>query len=170
MCKHFLGFLAVLSLAMLMAMPPAVASGPFDDCTCVTSYDKNGSKIGYVINAKGNVIATNSAGPAAVAAGAQLSLPSRIMTGPDSAAAISVGRTCKLDIAANKDVEIDAVEAKLCVKIADSGQAAIVTPAADLPPLTVPPTNYVPIIVGLGAVGGIAALVILTNDNNGVSK
>ena len=158
MCKHFLGFLAGLSLAMLMAMPPVVA-GPFDDCTCVTSYDKNGNKIGYVINAKGNVIATNSAGPAAVAAGAQLSLPSRIMTGPDSAAAISVGRTCKLDIAANKDVEIDAVEDKLCVKIADSGQAGVVTQA-----------GYVPIIVGLGAVGGIAALVILTNDNNGVSK
>ena len=95
-------------------------------------------------------------------AGAVIPAGARIMTGSQSSASLSVGADCALDMPANATVRIDPTQGGMCVSL-EAPQAAL-TPASTGPDLT-------PVLLGGGAVGGAAALILgLQDDDNSVSR
>ncbi|MBZ9681443.1 MULTISPECIES: hypothetical protein [unclassified Mesorhizobium] len=86
----------------------------------------------------------------------------RIMTGAQASASLVVGTNCGFDVPANVTVQIDAVEGGMCVSF-DAPQAAVV-PAGSEP-------GVLPVLLGAGAIGGGAALLLgLQDDDDAVSR
>lgn len=131
-------------------------------CSCLVPAAETGSIIGQLTRVQGNVQMSQAAGYADVRAGAVIPAGARIMTGSQSSASLSVGADCALDMPANATVRIDPTQGGMCVSL-EAPQAAL-TPASTGPDLT-------PVLLGGGAVGGAAALILgLQDDDNSVSR
>jgi hypothetical protein len=124
---------------------------------------ETGSIIGQLTKVQGNVQMSQAAGYTGVASGAVIPAGARIMTGSQSSASLSIGANCALDMPANATVRIDPTQGGMCVSL-EAPQAALEPPVSTGPALT-------PVLLGGGAVGGAAALILgLQDDDNSVSR
>lgn len=131
-------------------------------CSCLVPAADAGTVIGEVTRVDGNVRISQAAGYMRVKSGAAVPARARIMTGPQSSASLSVGPSCTIGMPANATVQIEPTRDGTCVSL--SATEATLTPEGAGPGLT-------PILLGGGAVGGAAALILgLQDDDNSVSR
>jgi hypothetical protein len=131
-------------------------------CSCLVPAPKAGSPVGRLAPMKGDVQMSQAGGYVGVKTEEPVFAGARIMTGSQSSALLSVGADCALDIPANATVKVDPTEGGMCVSLK--------TPRAKIVPASSGP-GLLPILLGGGAVGGAAALILsLHDDDNSVSK
>ncbi len=152
----------VISAAAYLATGPVLAEPVKTSCSCLVTMPEAGGPIGHLKPLKGDVQISQASGYVVVKADEAVYSGARIMTGLKSSAFLSAGMGCSLDIPARTTVRVDPTEGGMCVSL-DTPQAEIV-PAGSGPGL-------LPVLLGGGAVGGAAALILsLHDDNNSVSK
>lgn len=145
----------------LLAAPGAFAQAA-QTCSCLATVPASGQAIGRLTRVQGDVQMSQAGGYAGVGAQAPVYPGARIMTGAQASASLVVGADCALDIPANRTVKVDPVQGGMCVSF-DSPQAAVVPASSD--------PGVLPVLLGAGAVGGGAALVIgLQDDDDAVSR
>ncbi|MGX7872030.1 hypothetical protein ACVDG5_003235 [Mesorhizobium sp. ORM6] len=142
------------------------ASGAFAEatqtCSCLAAVAASGGAVGQLTQVRGDVQMSQTGGYAGVGAQAPVYPGARIMTGPQASASLAVGANCALDIPANVTVKVDPVEGGMCISL-DAPQAAA-TPAGSS-------SGVLPVLLGVGAAGGAAALIIgLQDDDDAVSR
>lgn len=158
--RYTVAFASVPVVAGFVAL---TVSGAFaqSTCSCLAPASEAGSVIGRLTQVHGNVKMSQAGGYAGVKADAAVYAGARIMTGSQSSASLSVGADCALDIPANATVKVDPAQGGMCVSL--NAPSTIV-------PVSIGP-GLVPVLLGGGAVGGAAALILsLHNDDNSVSR
>jgi hypothetical protein len=131
-------------------------------CSCLAPPSAADGAIGRLTQIEGNVQISQAGGYAAVKAEAPVYPGARIMTGPRSSALLGVGDNCALDIPANATVKIDPAEGGMCISF-DTPETKVVPASSG--------AGLGPIVLGGGAIGGAAALILgLHDDDSSVSK
>lgn len=163
-CHRFgvgFAFVAVIAGASFSGSGGAFAQAA-QSCSCLAAMPVAGSAVGVITQVSGDVRMSQAGGYAPVKGEAPVYSGARIMTGAQASAALSVGANCALDVPANATVKVDPVEGGMCVSLN--------TPEATVVPTSSGP-GLVPVLLGGGAVGGAAALILsLHDDDNSVSR
>lgn len=131
-------------------------------CSCLAAVPASGGAIGQLTQVQGDVQMSQASGYAGVGAEAPVYPGARIMTGPRASASLVVGADCALMIPANMTVKVDPVDGGMCVSL-EAPQAAVAPAGSD--------PGVLPVLLGVGAAGGAAALIIgLQDDDDAVSR
>lgn len=154
-------------VSVVASTVPSIGHGAFAQsagaCSCLAAMQARGSAVGRLTQIRGDVRMSQAGGYAGLKSEAPVYAGARIMTGARSSASLSVGANCTLEIPANVAVKVDPTEGGMCVSMDVPPQAKIV-PVHSGPGLA-------PILLGGGAVGGAAALILsLHDDDNAVSR
>lgn len=153
---------ALLACAAAPFMMPAAGFAQDQDCTCVAA--RAGAAAGTLLAADGDVLVSQPTGFVGAAPGSEFAVGSRIMVGPNSSAAILVGGTCRLDLAANADVNIQPTpEGGLCVRVTDPVTAGRTRP--DGVGAAGPAGFGLPEIIFSGALLGVGIAVATEDDD-----
>ncbi|MEF2554202.1 hypothetical protein VQ042_23200 [Aurantimonas sp. A2-1-M11] len=187
--------IAGLAAGMALALPAlAIAPAHAEEraaCGCAQPLPTDGTPIGAVVSASDDVLMSFPQGMAPAKAGAPLVVGSRLIAGPAGSAMITVGRGCDLAVAAGSTVAIAAQEGSICVRtasVAREPQATSFSSASGFgqqgpnggassvqngnpSPQVIPgvPNTLLAGAVGVGAIGGVVAIVASNDDNDGGS-
>lgn len=113
---RFLSIAASLSLLVagsVLNAAPALAQ----DCGCVAPAPAS-DIFGQINSLRGQVLVTGDDGLTPAAAGSPLFNGSQVVTGPESAAALSLGG-CSMTVASNSEVEVTANDGQMCVRLTE---------------------------------------------------
>lgn len=162
--RHRHGSVLAVALAFGVASPLLSGSAfaqASQTCSCLAPAAAPGEIVGRLTQINGDVRMTQVGGYTGVKTEEAVYPGARIITGAQSSAFLSVGSSCVLGIPPNAVVKIDTVQGGMCVSL-ERPQATI-APTASKPSIT-------PILLGGGAVGGAAALIVGLHDSHSVSN
>lgn len=124
-------------------------------CECVT--DRNAS--GVVSQIQGRVLATQRNGLVPVKSPVSISVPGRVVAGPQSSAVVALGKNCVVRIPADSSAEIKRDDGRLCLALLSDGAAVVGGSTISLP---------VVLTLGGVAVGGV--ILAISDDDKPVSR
>ena len=111
---------ALASFVAASFVAPVLAQARDAWCNCAITYQASSLPVGTLLSSVGDVMVLQSAGYVAAAAGSELSLGSRVITGAKSSAAVRVGQDCRLDVAEKSSLDISRLGDKICVRVEPS--------------------------------------------------
>lgn len=153
-------FVTLAAGSVLFAGSAAFAQAT--QCSCLAAMPVSGSVVGQLTQVRGDVQMSQAGGYAGVNAEAPVYSGARIMTGAQASASLVVGTNCAFDVPPNVTVKVDPVEGGMCVSF-EAPQAAVVPTGSE--------PGVLPVLLGAGAVGGGAALILgLQDDDDAVSR
>jgi hypothetical protein len=153
--------------ALLAASLLAAAAGPVfaQECTCKIPLTDGSDEIGEIADGAGDVRAIDFSGALSGAkAGQPLFLGSRVVTGTDGTAQISIFPTddtadngCQFTMDVNSEMSIFASDTEICIASYQSQPASTTASGGG--------GQAAAALLGLGAVGGVVAIVANGGDN-----
>lgn len=155
--------LGTCTLAIVGFMSAANAQ---ENCSCLLPTAAAGTQIGTLQSVDGNVRVSLPSGYGAAAQGTPLYQNSRVLVGPNSTAALSLGQGCEITAAQNSTVEIVPQASAICVAM--TGDAALAPAQAGVAggALSAGP-SITPFMLFTGLAGSAALLSAVSDSDDG---